>query len=89
MMKRDMEGGFRDSPLRLNHRLGQLDRWDSKAIEQRAERPGGAGGHDLAPPGAKRVGARRVPQKFMTHAASTGHSRIRSSPHFRRTLDEL
>lgn len=36
--KRDMENGFRDSPLRLNHGLGQLDRWDSTTIEQRAER---------------------------------------------------
>ncbi|MDO5646058.1 MAG: DUF262 domain-containing protein [Dermabacter sp.] len=36
--KRDMEGGFRDSPLRLNRGLGKLDRWDGKSIEQRAER---------------------------------------------------
>lgn len=36
--KRDMEGGFRDSPLRLNHGLGQLDRWDATNIERRAER---------------------------------------------------
>lgn len=36
--KRDMEGGFRDSPLRLNQGLGQLDRWDATNIEQRAER---------------------------------------------------
>lgn len=36
--KRDMEGGFRDSPLRLNQGLGQLDTWGVTAIEQRAER---------------------------------------------------
>lgn len=36
--KRDMEGGFRDSPLRLNQGLGQLDGWDATSIEQRAER---------------------------------------------------
>ncbi|WP_336649070.1 GmrSD restriction endonuclease domain-containing protein [Microbacterium sp. MMO-10] len=36
--KRDMEGGFRDSPLRLNQGLGQLDRWDATNIERRAER---------------------------------------------------
>lgn len=36
--KRDMEGGFRDSPLRLNQGLGQLENWDATGIEQRAER---------------------------------------------------
>jgi uncharacterized protein with ParB-like and HNH nuclease domain/alkylated DNA nucleotide flippase Atl1 len=36
--KRDMEGGFRESPLRLNQGLGQLDRWDATNIQQRAER---------------------------------------------------
>ncbi len=36
--KRDMEGGFRDSPLRLNAGLGQLQTWDEAAIQQRAKR---------------------------------------------------
>lgn len=36
--KRDMEGGFKDSPLRLNRGLGQLEEWNAKQIEQRAER---------------------------------------------------
>lgn len=36
--KRDMEGGFRDSPLRLNQGLGQLESWDATSIERRAER---------------------------------------------------
>jgi len=35
--KRDMDGGFRDSPLRLNKGLGQVDRWGEAAIRQRAE----------------------------------------------------
>jgi predicted transport protein len=34
--KRDMEGGFRESPLRLNEGLGSLDRWDEPAIDARA-----------------------------------------------------
>lgn len=34
--KRDMPGGFRDSPLRLNQGLGQLDDWNAASIEQRA-----------------------------------------------------
>jgi alkylated DNA nucleotide flippase Atl1 len=36
--KRDMAGGFRESPLRLNQGLGQLDRWDATSIEARAAR---------------------------------------------------
>jgi predicted transport protein len=34
--KRDMTGGFHESPLRLNKGLGQLDRWDEAAIQTRA-----------------------------------------------------
>lgn len=33
--KRDMEGGFKNSPLHLNKGLGALDRWDAEAIERR------------------------------------------------------
>lgn len=36
--KRDMEGGFASSPLRLNKGLGQLAVWDEQAIVERAER---------------------------------------------------
>ena len=36
--KRDMEGGFRDSPLRLNKGLGALDTWNAEQIEARADR---------------------------------------------------
>jgi uncharacterized protein with ParB-like and HNH nuclease domain/predicted transport protein len=36
--KRDMHGGFRESPLRVNAGLGQLERWDEDAIKKRAER---------------------------------------------------
>lgn len=35
--KRDMTGGFKESPLRLNKGLGQLETWDAKTIEARAE----------------------------------------------------
>lgn len=37
-VKRDMEGGFKDSPLRLNKGLGQLQNWDATSIEIRADR---------------------------------------------------
>jgi uncharacterized protein with ParB-like and HNH nuclease domain/predicted transport protein len=36
--KRDMEGGFKDSPLRLNKKLGQLEEWNADQIEERAAR---------------------------------------------------
>ena len=37
-VKRDMEGGFKDSPLRLNQGLAQLDGWNENTIQSRAER---------------------------------------------------
>ena len=36
--KRDMKGGFRESPLRMNDGLGSLDRWDEDAIRARADK---------------------------------------------------
>lgn len=36
--KRDMPGGFKQSPLRLNEGLGTLDTWDETAIQNRADR---------------------------------------------------
>ncbi len=36
--KRDMKGGFRESPLRVNEGLGALEAWDEGAIKDRAER---------------------------------------------------
>ena len=37
MKKQHAEGGFLDSPLRLNQSLRQVERWDDKAIVNRAE----------------------------------------------------
>jgi uncharacterized protein with ParB-like and HNH nuclease domain len=36
--KRDMDGGFRNSPLRLNQGLGQLNTWNEAEIDKRAIR---------------------------------------------------
>ena len=36
--KRDMQGGFKESPLRLNEGLGGLDTWNESTIQVRAER---------------------------------------------------
>lgn len=35
--KRDMEGGFKESPIRLNQGLGKLENWNEEMIQQRAE----------------------------------------------------
>jgi uncharacterized protein with ParB-like and HNH nuclease domain len=35
-MKRDMEGGFSQSPLKLNQSLSQLDSWNEEEIKKRA-----------------------------------------------------
>ena len=34
--KRDMKGGFGESPLRMNKGLDRLDHWDEEQIQQRA-----------------------------------------------------
>jgi hypothetical protein len=36
--KRDMKGGSRESPLKLNEGLGALATWDESAIQDRARR---------------------------------------------------
>lgn len=36
--KRDMKGGFAESPIRLNSGLGKLEQWDEEAIKERASR---------------------------------------------------
>ena len=36
--KRDMEGGFRESPLRLNEGLGRVEKWNISEIQRRADR---------------------------------------------------
>ena len=39
--KRNMEGGFKMSPLKLNEALGKLERWDQREISARAGRLAG------------------------------------------------
>ncbi|KSU64622.1 hypothetical protein AS034_01950 [[Bacillus] enclensis] len=38
IIKRDIEGGFADSPLRLNKGLGQLEEWNEEEIIKRGKR---------------------------------------------------
>ena len=39
--KRDMKGGFKQSPLKLNDGLGQLEQWNEENIKMRAEKLAG------------------------------------------------
>jgi uncharacterized protein with ParB-like and HNH nuclease domain/predicted transport protein len=39
--KRDMVGGFKESPLKLNQGLGQLNHWNEETIKARADRLAG------------------------------------------------
>ncbi len=38
--KRDMQGGFKESPLKVNADIGSLDEWDETAVKNRAASPG-------------------------------------------------
>ena len=48
--KRDIQGGFKESPLRLNEGLGALDTWDEAAIKARARRLAAQAAQVWAPP---------------------------------------
>ena len=48
--KRDMQGGFRESPLRLNEGLGGLGAWDEDTIRDRAKRLAVQAAQVWAPP---------------------------------------
>ena len=48
--KRDIQGGFKESPLRINEDLRTLDKWDEPAIQARAERLSEKAAHVWAAP---------------------------------------
>lgn len=48
--KRDMKGGFKESPLRLNEGLGTVDLWNEDAIDRRAKRLARVAAGVWAPP---------------------------------------
>ena len=45
-----MQGGFKESPLRLNERLGALDTWNEDTIQERAEQLAAKAVHVWTPP---------------------------------------
>lgn len=68
--KRDMVGGFRDSPLRLNQGLGQCEQWDEAAIQARARRLARTGSKVWASPTLDSA----IVQAYRPQAESTGYS---------------
>ncbi len=69
--KRDMQGGFKESPLRLNEGLGALDTWDEAAIQERAERLAEQAVEGLGSARAAGRGARRLPAEGRAAAGYT------------------
>ena len=74
--KRDMAGGFKESPLRLNAGIGQVAKWDEEAIQARAarlaEQARTSGGNILSP------GFRLVVTRLMTILTSRHRAYVRS-----------
>lgn len=55
--KREMKGGFKDSPIRLNSDLARLDRWSEKEIIKRS--------NDLAEKAIKIFAYRELPEEIL------------------------
>jgi len=76
--KRDMKGGFKQSPLSLNAGLGQLDVWNVDAIHKRAER---LAAQALAVWGAPKLDAATLAAYQPEKASATGGYTIDDHPH--------
>jgi uncharacterized protein with ParB-like and HNH nuclease domain/predicted transport protein len=79
--KRDMTGGFKQSPLRLNAELGQLDAWNEAAIRERAGR---LANQALAVWTAPRLDAATLASYQPEMAPATGGYSIEDHPHLLR-----
>jgi uncharacterized protein with ParB-like and HNH nuclease domain/predicted transport protein len=76
--KRDMTGGFKESPLKLNAGLGQLEAWDEAAIQKRAER---LADQALTVWTAPKLDAATLAAYLPQKAAATGGYSIEDHPH--------
>ena len=74
--KRDMKGGFKESPLKLNHGLGQVGQWNEATIKARAATLAGIATHVWSPPNL----APDVLAAYRTKAAPSGYT-IADHPH--------
>lgn len=75
--KRDMKGGFRESPLRMNEGLGALEAWNEDAIKARAVRLAGRAVGVWAAPSL----AADVVDAYKPRAAPTAGYTIDDHPH--------
>jgi uncharacterized protein with ParB-like and HNH nuclease domain/predicted transport protein len=75
--KRDMLGGFRESPLRLNAGLGLLDQWNELAIKVRAEQLASTAVDVWAAP---RLAAEALAE-YRPHASAPAGYSINDHPH--------
>ena len=90
--KRDMEGGFKHSPLRLNEGLAIVERWDEAAIGKRAERLAkSASGLWAAPLLKPEVlnGYRSKPEKAITEYSIADHRHLAEGTATRALFDEF
>jgi predicted transport protein len=78
--KRDMVGGFKESPLRLNASLGQLSTWDESAISARADKLAEQAAGVWAAPKL----APDILEAYRTNAPSAGYS-IEDHPYLHAT----
>jgi predicted transport protein len=76
--KRDMKGGFKQSPLWLNAGLGELDVWNVDAIHKRADR---LAAQALAVWGAPKLDAATLAAYQPEKASATGGYSINEHPH--------
>jgi predicted transport protein len=79
--KRDMAGGFKESPLRMNQGLGQLDHWTEQTIRARAEKLAGQAVSVWAAPTLEKavLGAYR-PQATVTNYTIEDHPHLVAGP---------
>ncbi|HRJ59401.1 MAG TPA: DUF1524 domain-containing protein, partial [Anaerolineales bacterium] len=79
--KRDMKGGFKESPLRVNQGLGILEKWDENTIIERAIR--------LAEQALQVWGGPKLPEEVLEkyrEKASTGNYGIKDHPYLQSGL---
>ena len=90
--KRDMQGGFKESPLRLNDGLAEVENWNEVTISQRAHRLAGAGTHIWKAPRLQPdvLGAyRSKPEKTKTEYSIDDHSQLAKGTPTRALFDEF
>jgi uncharacterized protein with ParB-like and HNH nuclease domain/predicted transport protein len=80
--KRDMSGGFKNSPLRLNEGLGQLEQWNEDAIKARASKLADLAVHVWKAPmlTAHRLAAYRPPATAVAGYSIADHPHLLESP---------